>query len=240
MVPGTAPSPTVILRPKRILQTGKGQSTTRIPPMILLTGIPPKPRKPPVALSAIRPQVPAPVLFPVLPAASLLISLMQMALHLAVILPAYERPMRSLTPPLLYMDLQQRTIWPTVKSATESQGLLPLTAVSPLLAAPMILPAIPMHGPIQPIGREATTQRRIIDPATAMQEIRSMPAPSATITLEADPRLIRTQWVPVVSQQTLPMQTGLLMGVTLTGRVKGTGATTNVEIRIRQYPRAGA
>ena len=208
--------------------------------MILLTGIPPKPRKTPVALSATRPQVPAQALFPVLPAALLLISPMQMALHLAVIPPVYMHPMKSLTPLLLYMDLQQETIWPTVKTAMESQGLLPSAAVSPLPAARMILPATPMHGPIQPIGREATTQRRIIDPATAMQEIRSMPAPSAMITLKVGPRLIRTQWVPVASQPALPMQTGLLMGVTLTGRVKGTGATTNVEIRIRQYPRAGA
>jgi hypothetical protein len=180
MVPGTAPPPTVILRPKRILQTGKGQTTIRIPPMILLTGIPPKPRKPPVALSATRPQVPAQALFPVLPAASLLISPMQTALHLPVIQPAYERPTKSHTPPLLCMDLQQETIWPTVKSAMESQGLLPSAAVSPLPAARMILPATPMHGPIPLIGR-----------ATGTRATRSMPAPSATITPDPDQDLIQ-------------------------------------------------
>jgi hypothetical protein len=91
--------------------------------MILLTKELARIRKTPVALFAIKPQGPAPVHFPVLPAASPPISLMQTALHRDVTPPAYERPMKSRTPPPLCTDLLQETIWLTVKNATEFQPL---------------------------------------------------------------------------------------------------------------------
>lgn len=173
--------------PGPIQPIGKVQPTTPTPPMILLTGIPPKLRKTPVALFATRPQVPVPAHCPVLPAVSPPISLMQTALPRDVTPQAYEHPMKSHTPPPLCTDLLQETIWLTVKNATESQALLPLPAVSPPLAAQRTLPAIPMPGPIQLIGQ-----------ATATQETRSMPAPSATITLDQDQDLIQPR--PAVMQ----------------------------------------
>ena len=173
--------------PGPIQPIGKGQPTTPIPPMIHLTGIPPKLRKTPVALFATRPQVPVPAHCPVLPAVSPLISLMQTALPRDVTPQAYEHPMKCHTPTPLCTDLLQETIWLIVKNATESQALLTLPAVSPPLAAQTILPAIPMPGPIPLIG-----------PATATRVTKSMPAPSATITLDPDQDLIQPR--PAVMQ----------------------------------------
>ena len=137
---------------------------------------------------------------------------MQTGSHRAVIPAAYVRPINFHSPPLLCTDLMQETIWPTVKTAMEPQALLTLMAVSPPPAAPT-LPATPMLGPIQPIGRGKMTQRQIIDPTTATRGIRLTPAPSATISLKVDQHLIRPR--PAASQPTLQMQTGPLMDVTL-------------------------
>ena len=136
------------------------------------------------------------------------------------------------------MDLLPKTICFIVKTATLPQALLTLAVGSPLAAAPT-LPAIPMPGPIPPIGRGEMTQRQIIDPATATQGTRLMPAPSATITLEADPRLIQTQSMPVATLHDLPMQTGPTMNVTLTARATVTETMTDLRIGIYQYLRAG-
>ena len=196
---GTALPPPVTLRPKLTPPTGRGQTRIRIPPMTLLTRVSPWIRRTPVALSVTRPKVPVQARCLALRVASLSLLPMLTAVRPDVTLAAQVR----FTNPIMLKPVctarMQETTWPFAKSATEPQALLTLMGVSHPPVAPTP-PAIPMPGPIPLIGRGKMTQRRIIDPATATQETRATPAPSATISLKADQHLIQPR--PAASQTT--------------------------------------
>jgi len=203
--------------------------------MTLLTRVSPWIRRTPVALSVTRPQVAVQGRCLALRAATPSLSPMPTVARPRVTPAAQVSITNPIMLKLVCTVRMQKTTWPTAKSATESRALLTLMGVSHPPVAPTP-PVIPMRGLIQLIGRGETTQRQIIDPATATQETRSIPAPSATITLRAGPRPIQTQSLPVASQPTLPMLTGPLMDVTLAVRMK---TTTDLRIGICQYLRAG-
>jgi hypothetical protein len=232
---GTALTLSVTLRPKLTPPTGRGQ-TIRTPAMSPLTKVSPWIRRTQVALFATRPQVAVQGRWLALRVATLSLLPMPTVVKPHVTPAAQVRFTNPIMLKTVCTVRMQETTWPSAKSATDSRALLILMGVSLPPVAPT-LPATPLPGPIQPIGRGKMTQRRIIDQATATQGTRSMPAPSVTITLEADPRLIQTQSMPVATLQDLPMQTGPTMNVTLTARV--TETMTDLRIGIYQYLRAG-
>lgn len=190
--------------------------------MTPLTGVSPWIRRTSVALSVTRPKVAVQARCLALPVATLSLLPMPTVVRPGVTRAAQARFTNPIMPKPVCTVRLQETTWPSAKSATEPQALLTLMGVSPPPAA-QIPPATPMPGPIPPIGRGETTQRQIIDRATATQGIRSIPAPSATISLEADQRQIQPR--PVASQPTLPMQTGPLTNVIR--EVRTTMTTTN-------------